>query len=112
MPSTSNLPTDFALIGNESPARARTGQNAEASACSNCQTLLVGRFFHACGQDSVPPETAWQSWIEQWQRLLRTLRTLVFEPGRIAQQHLAGARVRYIPPLTFWISVNLTLWTV
>jgi hypothetical protein len=73
-------------------------------ACSHCAAPLAGRYCHLCGQDSLPPETAWRSWVEQWRRLLRTLRVLLLEPGRLAQEHLGGSRVRFIPPFTLFLN--------
>jgi hypothetical protein len=75
-----------------------------AAACANCSTALAGRYCHACGQDSQLPETAWASWREQWARLVRTVRTLLFAPGKLTLEHLAGARVRYIPPFTLFLN--------
>jgi len=66
---------------------------------------MAGRYCHACGQDSVPGETALASWREQWQRLRRTLHALVFAPGKLTQEHLSGGRIRYIPPFTLFLNV-------
>ena len=74
------------------------------AACTNCAATLTGRYCATCGQDSQPPETGWASWHEQWQRLVRTVRTLVFEPGKLTTEHLSGARIRYIPPFTLFLN--------
>ena len=76
-----------------------------AKPCTNCGAQLAGRYCHVCGQDSVPDETALASWRGQWQRLLRTLRALVFAPGRLTQEHLSGGRIRYVPPFTLFLNV-------
>jgi len=73
-------------------------------ACAFCNTRLAGRYCHACGEDSLPVETTWQGWLTQWHRLMRTLRTLLLEPGRLAEYHLAGSRIRYIPPMTLFLN--------
>ena len=73
-------------------------------ACTHCGASLAGRYCHGCGQDSNPPETGWASWGEQWQRLVRTVRTLVLSPGKLTLEHLAGARIRYIPPFTLFLN--------
>jgi len=73
--------------------------------CTNCGAPMAGRFCHACGQDSVPDETALASWRGQWQRLRRTLHALVLMPGRLTQEHLSGGRIRYIPPFTLFLNV-------
>lgn len=81
------------------------GAAAAGSACTNCSTALAGRYCHACGQDSVPDETALASWRSQWQRLVRTFLALVFHPGQLTREHLAGGRIRYIPPFTLVLNV-------
>ncbi len=73
--------------------------------CTNCGAALAGRYCHACGQDSVPDETALASWHAHWQRLSRTLRALVLAPGSLTQAHLAGGRIRYIPPFTLFLNI-------
>lgn len=76
-----------------------------AKPCTNCGAPPAGRYCHACGQDSVPDETALASWRGQWQRLRRTLLALVFAPGRLTQEHLSGGRIRYVPPFTLFLNV-------
>jgi hypothetical protein len=73
-------------------------------ACLNCAAPLAGRYCAACGQDSQPPETGYASWVDQWRRLVRTVRTLLFAPGKLTLEHLRGARVRYIPPFTLFLN--------
>jgi hypothetical protein len=75
-----------------------------AAGCSNCSTALEGRYCHACGQDSQPPETGWASWRDQMRRLVRTVRTLLLVPGKLTLEHLGGARIRYIPPFTLFLN--------
>ncbi|MEP7327736.1 MAG: DUF3667 domain-containing protein [Betaproteobacteria bacterium] len=73
--------------------------------CTNCTTPLVGRYCQACGQDSIPDETALTRWRESWQRLWRTLHALILRPGYLTQQHLGGSRVRFIAPLTLFLNI-------
>ena len=104
MHSTSNSPpTDTAFAGVPPVATAAT-RDVAPSACVFCESPLTGRYCHACGEDSLPVETTWQGWNAQWQRLVRTLRALLLEPGRLAEYHLAGARIRYIPPMTLFLN--------
>jgi hypothetical protein len=77
----------------------------EPPGCGHCATPLAGRYCHACGQDTQPPETAWRGWREQSQRLLRTLRLLVVAPGELAREHLTGGRIRYIPPFSLFLNI-------
>lgn len=86
-------------------SESQAASPATVAACTHCATALAGRYCHACGQDSIPDETALTSWREQWRRLARTLHALILRPGLLTQEHLAGARIRYIPPLTLFLNV-------
>jgi hypothetical protein len=77
---------------------------AEAARCGNCGTLLAGRYCFACGQDTVPPETALRSWHGQWHKLVCTLAALLLHPGLLTREHLDGGRVRYIAPFTLYLN--------
>jgi Protein of unknown function (DUF3667) len=77
---------------------------AAASRCTHCGSQLAGRYCHDCGQDTVPADTAWRSWVDQWHKLLRTLDALILRPGLLTQEHLCGGRVRYIAPLTLYLN--------
>lgn len=72
--------------------------------CGHCDAARAGRYCHACGQDTLPAETGWQSWNDQWRRLLRTLAALLRDPGGLALEHLAGARIRFVPPFTLFLN--------
>jgi len=75
------------------------------ASCTNCGETLAGRYCHACGQDSIPPETALASWHGHWQRLWRTLYALVLRPGLLTREHLSGGRVRFIAPFTLFLNI-------
>ena len=81
-----------------------TAASSQAARCGNCGTSLAGRYCHACGQDSVPAETALRSWHDQWHKLRRTLFALVLRPGLLTREHLEGGRVRFIAPFTLYLN--------
>ena len=82
----------------------RAGAAPSDRACRHCGSELAGRYCHACGEDSFPAETSWRSWTAQSSRVLRTLRSLWLEPGRLAIDHLHGARVGYVAPWTLFLN--------
>lgn len=94
------------MVGSVAARSADAAPAASAGgACTNCATPLAGRYCHACGQDSVPDETALASWHAQWRRLARTLFALVLRPGLLTREHLTGGRIRYVPPFTLFLNV-------
>ncbi|MDA3891721.1 MAG: DUF3667 domain-containing protein [Salinivirgaceae bacterium] len=82
--------------------------------CKNCETKFVGNFCPSCGQsikdydqpfgfimyDLVGNIFAFDT------RLLRTLKSILFNPGKMAQEFILGHRVRYMPPFRFYIFVS------
>jgi Protein of unknown function (DUF3667) len=104
MHSTSSSPTDVAQAAATTQPAFRAHAVPSPERCRHCDTSLAGRYCHACGEDSTPPETSWQSWVGQWHRLVRTLRSLWLEPGHMAVQQWHGIRVGYIPPFTLFLN--------
>jgi hypothetical protein len=86
------------------PAIARPVPTGEA--CRNCGAMLYGEFCYACGQ----PRVGWVRHLRELGadfvdsvfdidgRLLRTLATLFFRPGRMTVEYFGGARGRYASP--------------
>ena len=95
------------------------GAGAHPLACENCATPLQGEYCHACGQSSHNPlrhvghaiEEVFESFWHLDGRIFRTLR-LLFVPGRVARDYLAGHRVRFIPPLRLFVILSLLTFFV
>ena len=83
-------------------------------ACANCGAALAGEYCHDCGQYAHNPLSSFRHAVEDvfesfWHldgRIFRTLR-LLFVPGRVAREYLAGHRVRFIPPLRLFVVLSL-----
>lgn len=93
----------------EDAAAARPGH------CQNCGAVLHGPHCYACGQPVKGAVRHFGSLLgdfldtvfEYDNRLWRTLVPLVFRPGHLSREYLAGRRVRYVSPfrLFFFITV-------
>ncbi len=98
---------------------ASEDNTAHATVCENCATPLQGEFCHQCGQSSHNPlrhvghaiEEVFESFWHLDGRIFRTLR-LLFLPGRVAREYLAGHRVRFIPPLRLFVILSLLTFFV
>ncbi len=88
--------------------------------CDNCGNPVPQRFCGACGQrlDS-PVHSVWEFSAHAAEdlthadsRLWRTLAALMFRPGHLTREFLAGRRARYLPPLRLYLvlSVAFFLW--
>lgn len=87
--------------------------------CANCGAALAGEYCHDCGQYAHNPLSSFRHAVEDvfesfWHldgRIFRTLR-LLFVPGRVAREYLAGHRVRFIPPLRLFVVLSLLTFFV
>src|SRR6516225_4826461 len=96
------------------------GARAASAQCENCGAVVSGRYCAACGQRVEPPlhslwhftKTATEDLTHADSRLWRTLGALLFRPGYLTREFLAGRRARYLPPVRLYlvISVLFFLW--
>jgi hypothetical protein len=90
------------------------------ASCLNCGADLAGlrpaaRFCPACGQETqvLPPtlgEFAQQfggAYLSTEGALWRTLKLLLFKPGELTRQYLAGRRKHYVLPLRLYLTVSV-----
>ena len=84
--------------------------------CPSCGTKLVGPWCHECGERSLDRESrglrsllreAFTATTDLDGRLWRTLRSLVFHPGRLSEEYLAGRRRRWIGPISLFLLINV-----
>lgn len=106
------------------PAPSSPDVNAAASAlppeCANCGAPLSSPYCGTCGQraaNRVVP--LWQVSNELLEdlfdldlRVLRTLPTFFFRPGRLTVEYIQGRRRRYIRPLRLYLFSSFLLFTV
>jgi hypothetical protein len=112
-----------AAAGPVSDAGAAAAANvpvaAEASArCENCGAAVTGRYCAACGQRLEPPlhslwhfaKVATEDLTHADSRLWRTLGTLLFRPGHLTREFLAGRRARYLPPVRLYLVLSVAFF--
>jgi hypothetical protein len=92
--------------------------SAIPASCGNCQTPLDGPFCHRCGQPVkglVRPLSGWiadffDSVFDYDGRLPRTLVPLLFRPGFLTREYIAGRRVRYVTPVRLFLFLTIALF--
>lgn len=97
-----------------SESLAGFGEPAQPS-CLNCGATLVGQYCSGCGQRArVRLITLWELFrdvvgdlFELDSRLWRSLIPLVFRPGKLTRDYLAGRRVYYMPPFRMYLIISL-----
>jgi hypothetical protein len=79
--------------------------------CLNCGTVLQGPFCHYCGQPDrnfmrffpVLLRELLEDFLDFDSRFMRTMKPLLFRPGKLTRDYLDGRRFRYTPPLRLYI---------
>ncbi len=82
--------------------------------CKNCDTSFVGNFCPNCGQSVKDYEKPFGLLIYDLMgnifafdtRLWKTLKAVLFQPGKMAGEFIAGHRVRYMPPFRLYVFIS------
>lgn len=85
------------------------------SYCKNCGAVLAGAYCAQCGQRAKNPVVSLREFIidatgdlfSTDSRIWRTLIPLLFRPGRLTMEYLAGRRERYAPPFRVYLILSL-----
>ncbi len=86
--------------------------------CRNCQAPLAGEYCSQCGQregrgdlrfidlasEVLGDFLTWDS------RVWRTLLSLLFRPGHLTAEFIAGRRARYLPPLRLYLIISFLVF--
>jgi len=85
--------------------------------CLNCYQPLDKSecYCHHCGQLNSTKRLTFNDFFEEFfsgifaydSRLYRTLRALLFKPGKISKDYIEGKRQRYANPYKFYLSVSI-----
>ncbi|MEO1573601.1 MAG: DUF4286 family protein [Pseudomonadota bacterium] len=96
------------------------GDDVDTQHCANCAALLDGQYCSACGQrHRTRMISVWELLraafddILSWDsRVWRTLRPLLFSPGKLTSEYLAGRRVHYTPPVRMYLVLSLSFFVL
>ena len=83
--------------------------------CGNCEAPLTGPYCAQCGQPArdrlVPFRQFVRSLVRDFfafdTRFFRTLLPLLFQPGRLTNEYVAGRRARYMPPIRLYVVMSV-----
>lgn len=93
---------------------------AGSSACLNCGTELKGPFCYYCGQPDknmmrffpVLLRELLEDTLDFDSRFLRTIKPLLFKPGKLTRDYLDGRRFRYVPPMRLYIFSSIACFFI
>lgn len=87
-----------------------------AEACANCGEILAGAYCQACGQKRIRDQDrrlghllgqAFAVVTDLDGRFLRSLRALLFQPGRLSRDYLEGKRRSWMSPMALFLLANV-----
>ena len=96
------------------PAKRLAGSDR----CLNCGTHLKGPFCYYCGQPDknfmrffpVLLREFLEDFLELDSRFTRTMKPLLFLPGKLTRDYLDGKRFRYTPPIRLYIFSSMAFF--
>lgn len=88
--------------------------------CRNCGAAVSGDYCVACGQETRLHMPSLGEFVHEFVghyvalegRLWRTLGLLLFRPGALTNEYLAGRRRRYVEPLRLYLSLSILFFAV
>ncbi len=88
--------------------------NMTPTACKNCSTLLTGNFCHECGQKANIHRITLSHLLHEFfhalthadKGVLFLAKELIYKPGIVAREYVAGKQKKYFNPLTFLVLVS------
>jgi hypothetical protein len=91
---------------------------AGSEKCLNCGTPLKGPFCYFCGQPDrnfmrffpVLLRDFMEDLFDLDSRFIRTMKPLLFKPGRLTRDYMEGRRFRYAPPMRLYIFSSIVFF--
>ncbi len=94
-------------------------QGEHSNSCANCSAVLAGAYCHACGQSA----HIHRSLLHMVEELLhglfhfdtkawRTIPALIFRPGHLTRDYIAGKRTSYVSPLALFLFLIFLMFFV
>jgi hypothetical protein len=93
----------------------------EASAhCHNCGAETSGNFCALCGQETILHMPSAAEFLHEFvghyvaleSKLVGSLGRLLFRPGALTNEYIAGRRVRYVQPLRLYLSLSILFFAI
>lgn len=95
-------------------------KHEEAAHCHNCSAAVDYHYCALCGQETrlhVPTASEFihefiGHYVALEGRLWKTLANLLFKPGFLTAEYIAGRRVRYVEPLRVYLSLSILFFAL
>ncbi|HVU98453.1 MAG TPA: DUF3667 domain-containing protein [Puia sp.] len=88
--------------------------------CLNCQTEVIGRYCHKCGQENLEPkETVWHlvqhffNDITHFDgKFFDTVKYLIKKPGFLSLEYMRGRRMSYLNPIRMYVFTSAIFFII
>ncbi|QQL51319.1 DUF3667 domain-containing protein [Mucilaginibacter ginkgonis] len=88
--------------------------------CLNCGTILDGKYCHNCGQENLEIKEnfghlmnhAISDYFHFDHQFFHTLKPLLFKPGHLTNEYMAGKRAQYLHPIKMYIFISLVFFVM
>lgn len=95
-------------------------KHEEATHCHNCSAAVDYHYCALCGQETRLHVPSASEFIHEFighyvaleGRLWKTLANLLFKPGFLTAEYIAGRRVRYVEPLRVYLSLSILFFAL
>ena len=106
------------VIAGDSSLTLAARKLAGSSNCLNCSTELKGPFCYYCGQPDrnflrfFPAllRDLMEDLLDLDSRFMRTIKPLMFKPGKLTRDYMDGRRFRYAPPMRLYIFSSIVFF--
>ncbi|HTH81615.1 MAG TPA: DUF3667 domain-containing protein [Mucilaginibacter sp.] len=88
--------------------------------CLNCGAELQGKYCHVCGQENLQIKESFghmmnhaiSDYFHFDHQFFHTLKPLLFKPGKLTNEYMAGKRVQYLHPVKMYIFISLVYFVL
>jgi hypothetical protein len=88
--------------------------------CLNCDTEVIGRFCHVCGQENIEPHESFWSLLTHFfndfthfdGKFFKTLGYLLWKPGFLPAEYSKGRRSRYLHPIRMYLFTSAVFFLI
>jgi hypothetical protein len=114
-----SVPDGKSMVSAGDPSLTLAAKKLAGSAqCLNCGTDLKGPFCYYCGQPDrnfmrfFPAllRDLMEDLLDLDSRFMRTIKPLLFKPGRLTRDYMQGRRFRYAPPMRLYIFSSIVFF--
>jgi hypothetical protein len=88
--------------------------------CLNCNTEIHGRYCHNCGQENIEPKESFWHLVQHFfedithfdGKFFTTIKTLLFKPGVLSKEYIAGKRARSLHPIRMYVFTSCIMFFI